>query len=241
MTCARAAPPRCTSRGLRAYQGVTVHVQGLARAAHHARHRCAHNAAHLAHKSSFSAVFVEVVCTVGTTPPHAAAPPPPLGGNCIIRTSTRRRHAVNQLLVLQNPHHVPSHDIPNTQKALTRNTMKPPSPLHTPRQGTVATAITSAPENCTKNAHFSPAKATAVSIPHRNQRAKATGVSDNRATWSTGPGRGARERRRHSLQPNFACNSLTTRITTNTKTAEYQRSEPTPRHALTGIACEIAG
>ena len=61
-----------------------------------------------------------------------------------------------------------------------------------PQQGTVETAITSAPENRTKNAHFSPAKAMAVSIPHRYQRAKATMVSDNRATWSTGPGCGTR-------------------------------------------------
>ena len=118
MTCARAAPPRCTSRGLRAYQRVTVHIQGVrAQTTDHARHTCAQNADHLAHKSSFSAFFVEVVCTVGATSPHAAAPPPPLGGNCIIRTSTRRRHAVNQLLVLQNPHHVPSHDIPNAEQA----------------------------------------------------------------------------------------------------------------------------
>ena len=29
----------------------------------------------------------------------------------------------------------------------------------------------------------------AVSIPHRHERAKATGVSNHRATWSTGPGR----------------------------------------------------
>ena len=130
MTCARAAPPRCTSRGLRAYQRVTVHIQGVrAQTTDHARHTCAQNADHLAHKSSFSAFFVEVVCTVGATSPHAAAPPPPLGGNCIIRTSTRRRHAVNQLLVLQNPHHVPSHDIPNAEQAPAWNTMKPPSPL----------------------------------------------------------------------------------------------------------------
>ena len=61
-----------------------------------------------------------------------------------------------------------------------------------PQQGTVETTITSAPENRTKNAHFSPAKAMAVSIPHGYQQAKATMVSDNRATWSTGPGCGAR-------------------------------------------------
>ena len=61
-----------------------------------------------------------------------------------------------------------------------------------PQQGTVETTITSAPENRTKNAHFSPAKAMAVSTPHGYQQAKATMVSDNRATWSTGPGCGAR-------------------------------------------------
>ena len=65
-----------------------------------------------------------------------------------------------------------------------------------PQQGTVETTITSAPENRTKNAHFSPAKAMAVSIPHGYQQAKATMVSDNRATWSTGPGCGARGRQR---------------------------------------------
>ena len=49
-------------------------------------------------------VFVEVVCTVGTTPPHIAASPPPNGGNCITRGVTRRRHADSQPLMLQNPH-----------------------------------------------------------------------------------------------------------------------------------------
>ena len=53
------------------------------------------------------------------------------------------------------------------------------------------TTITTAPENCTKNAHFSPAKATAVSTPHRHKRAKATEVSDNQAAWPTGSGCGA--------------------------------------------------
>ena len=65
-----------------------------------------------------------------------------------------------------------------------------------PQQGTAETAITTAPTNCTKNAHFSPTKAMAVSTPHRYQRAKATGASENRATWSVGPGHGARGRRR---------------------------------------------
>ena len=51
-----------------------------------------------------------------------------------------------------------------------------------PQQDTAETAITTAPTNCTKNAHFLPAKAMAVSIPHRHQRAKATMVSQ-----TTGP------------------------------------------------------
>ena len=37
-----------------------------------------------------------------------------------------------------------------------------------------------------------PAKVTAVSNPRKHARAKATGVSDNRAAWSTGPGHGDR-------------------------------------------------
>ena len=47
-----------------------------------------------------------------------------------------------------------------------------------PRQGSLETGITSAPENCTKNAHFSPAKAMTVSIPRERERAKVTAVSD---------------------------------------------------------------
>jgi len=78
-----------------------------------------------------------------------------------------------------------------------------------PQQGSLETGITSAPEKCAKNTHFSPAKAMAVSIearpasakamavsiPHGNKQAKATMVSDNRATWPPGPGCGARRRR----------------------------------------------
>ena len=45
-----------------------------------------------------------------------------------------------------------------------------------------------------------------VSLPHRYQQAKATGVSDKRATRSTGPGRGARGQQRHHRLPNFARN-----------------------------------
>ena len=63
-----------------------------------------------------------------------------------------------------------------------------------PQDGAVETDDASAPEKCTKDAHFSLAKATAVSIPHRYKRAKAIAVSDHRATWPTGPGCGVRGR-----------------------------------------------
>ena len=63
-----------------------------------------------------------------------------------------------------------------------------------PQQGTYETAITSAPTNCTKNAHFSPAKAMAVSIPHTHKQAKATGVSDNQAASPATPRRSTRGR-----------------------------------------------
>ena len=61
-----------------------------------------------------------------------------------------------------------------------------------PRHGTAETDVTSAPENCTKNAYFLPAKAMAVSIPHRHKRAKAMAVSNHRATSPATTRRSAR-------------------------------------------------
>ena len=74
------------------------------RTTHHNRHRCAQNADHLTHNRPFSAFFAEVVCTLGTIPPQTVISPSPNGGNGVIRGTTRRRHAANQLLMLQNPH-----------------------------------------------------------------------------------------------------------------------------------------
>ena len=54
------------------------------------------------------------------------------------------------------------------------------------QRGDVETTITSAPENCTKNTHFSPAKATAVSIEARPAPAKAMTVSGNRTPGRQG-------------------------------------------------------
>ena len=52
----------------------------------------------------FSAFFIEVVCTLGTTQPRTVISPSPNGGNGGMRTTTRRRHADSQPLMLQNPH-----------------------------------------------------------------------------------------------------------------------------------------
>ena len=61
--------------------------------------------------------------------------------------------------------------------ALQRGDVETTNTTARPQQGTAETGITSAPENCTKNTHFAPAKAMTV--------------SDNRPSWPTGPGCGA--------------------------------------------------
>ena len=174
-------------------------------------------------------------------------------GNGVIRGTTRRRHAANQLLMLQPPHlsqpevrgaasktgagavgakklaqHRPSsnssakklaprarkrrfwailsaqgelfrahahirprranffaHEARQRGDVETNNTSAHPQQgsLETgiasalPQQGTLETDITSAPEKRTKNAHFPPAKAIAVSIGARPAPAKAMTVS----------------------------------------------------------------
>ena len=67
------------------------------------RHRCAQNADYLARNSPFSPVFAEVVCTLGTTPTKTTLGLPPNGGNGVIRTTTCRRHAASQALMVQTP------------------------------------------------------------------------------------------------------------------------------------------
>ena len=117
---------------------------------------------------------------------------PPLGELFRARTHTRPSRATNI-----------AHSTQKHGDIETNNTT-----AH-PQQGTTETAITSAPKKCTKNAHFSPAKAitvsiplrhkqakaTMVSIPHRHKQAKATAVSGHRATAPAAPTRGARRRR----------------------------------------------
>ena len=105
MRCAWATLPTCTSRGLCAYQRVNAHVQGFA----YKRHSTTDTTAPKTQTTSpttprLSAFFAEVVCTLGTTPPQTVISPSPNGGNDVIRTTTRRRHADSQPLMLQNPH-----------------------------------------------------------------------------------------------------------------------------------------
>ena len=90
------------------------------RTTHHVRDSFAHNADHLAHDTPLSAFVAGVVCTSGatpprtaTSPPRTATSPPPNGGNCIIRATTRRRHAGRMLLMVQNPHHYPWRHAPS--------------------------------------------------------------------------------------------------------------------------------
>ena len=52
----------------------------------------------------FLAVFTQWVCSSAATPPQVSGSLPPNGGNGVIRGTTRRRHTVSQLLMLQNPH-----------------------------------------------------------------------------------------------------------------------------------------
>ena len=118
-----AAPPTCMSRGLRAYQGVYAHTQGLTceramwlsgryhpgQAPDNVREQpippgTAQNAGYFATSGLFSVFFTEVVCGVGAIPPRTAVAPPPNGGIALHGGPTRRRHAARRLLVVQNPH-----------------------------------------------------------------------------------------------------------------------------------------
>ena len=105
MRCAWATLPRRMLRGLRAYQGVNAHVQGLTCEQHATTGTVVPKTQTTSPVTPrFSAFFTEVVCTLGATELQTATSPPPNGGNGVIRTSTRQRHAGRQLLMLQNPH-----------------------------------------------------------------------------------------------------------------------------------------
>ena len=105
MTCARAAPPRCTSRGLRAYQRVTVHVQGLACEQHTAPDTVAPKTQTTSPATArFQRSSPRWSGTLSTLPPQTVISPSPNGGNGVIRTTICRRRTASQPLMLQNSH-----------------------------------------------------------------------------------------------------------------------------------------
>ena len=94
-----------------------------------------------------------------------------------------------------------------------------------PQHGTTETAITSAPKNRTKNAHFSPAKAMAV--------------SNHRASSPAAPTRSARGRRRdpisthsHAIPPPTHTSRL------DTQSLKFHAIHRATNHRRQGIACE---
>ena len=149
-----------------------------------------------------------MVCNLGVTPPQTSNSPPRDGGKWrherYDTPTTRRQPASNAAKPPQQPSEVRrvahkawaqcrlarenaefvvfwehranffAHEARQHGDIETNNTT-----AH-PKQGTAETGITSAPEKCTKNAHFSPAKAMVVS---------------DRPTWPTGPDCGAHGRR----------------------------------------------
>ena len=126
MTCTWAASPRCMLRGLRAHQGVNVHVQGFVCERHTPRdtlvpktQTTSPTTARFQHFSPrWSALWAPhrltsrphhrqsggIALHEGHHSPLVRASRPPNGGIGIIRGVTRRRHADSQPLILQNPH-----------------------------------------------------------------------------------------------------------------------------------------
>ena len=90
------------------------------------------------HSSPYSALFSEVVCTLGVTPPQGAAPPPPIGGNCIIRAATHRRYTARQLLMLQIPPPPPVWRVPRCFQDRRRPVGAKKLAQHRPSTGTYA-------------------------------------------------------------------------------------------------------
>ena len=149
---------------------------------------------------------------------QAAAFPPPNGGNCTTRgsdTPTTRplkascsakppppptscaalhpRPAQGELLRART-HIRPSRATNIAHRTQKHSDDETNNTTAHPQHGAAETDDTSAPEKRTKNAHFSPAKAIAVSNPHRHKQAKAIAVSNHRATSPATPRRSARGR-----------------------------------------------
>ena len=106
---------RCNSKdGNSAFEAVVGELRatllrrggGVARVRipHHARGRIRQNVDSFSHNRLFSPSFTQWVCTLAATPPQTTPAPPPIGGIALHGGSTRRRHAVRGLRVVQNPH-----------------------------------------------------------------------------------------------------------------------------------------
>ena len=93
-----------------------------------------------------------------------------------------------------------------------------------PQQGTTETAITSAPKNRTKNAHFSPAKAMAV--------------SNHRASSPAAPTRSARGRRRDPISTHSHAIPPTHTSRLDTQSLKFHAIHRATNHRRQGIACE---
>ena len=93
-----------------------------------------------------------------------------------------------------------------------------------PQHGTTETAITSAPKNRTKNAHFSPAKAMAV--------------SNHRASSPAAPTRSARGRRRDPISTHSHAIPPTHTSRLDTQSLKFQAIHRATNHRRQGIACE---
>ena len=110
----RALGQRCP----RAYREVGVRIKGLTRIFSGSRASDTRGQASLPPRRRTPrpqppvvSVFGEVAGDVGASPPRTVTSPPRTatslpanGGNCAIRAATRRRHAEERLLMVQNPH-----------------------------------------------------------------------------------------------------------------------------------------
>ena len=128
MTCVWAAPPRCMSRGLRAYQRVYVQVSGLTcdlSGAHsgywphvraHAPRQtplCPKRRPPRPRQPVFSVFHRGGLCFGRRTTPSCDLRASKRGGMTPSKAPTRRRHAARGLRMAQNPHYRPNRRPPH--------------------------------------------------------------------------------------------------------------------------------
>ena len=170
MTCTWAASPRCMLRGLRAHQGVNVHVQGFVCERHTPRdtlvpktqttspttarfHRilprwsalwAPHRLTSRPHHRQSEGIALHE----GHHSPLVRASRPPNGGIGIIRGVTRRRHADSQLLMLQTPT-ATAHGTPPNHNKQSFGYLPPHSGWRAGTTPTTPTALSATTIQCT--------------------------------------------------------------------------------------------